>query len=116
MNIEANIDPNLGSYSKQTQLLGFQSLQVRPRGQAQVTCNMHSGDILRGHFTVSGGNDDIEFCINDPVGNSLIHKDKVHKRHVFTCRAVFDGIHVIYFDNGISWLTTKYVLINYRVE
>jgi hypothetical protein len=76
---------------------------------------MSKGDVLEGYLTVRGGNDDIQFYVKDSYGNVVLNVS-VRGRYDFQYSATSEGFHTLYFDNSFSLLTSKQVLIHYRVR
>ena len=82
----------------------------------EVSLNVGSFDYLKAAATVSGGNDDIRFTIEDSYGSVVLNMDRVQGRYDFLYTASTAGFHTMYFDNSFSLITDKQVFIHYRVR
>lgn len=63
------------------------------------------------YFTVRGGNDDINFYIEDPYGNTIYNAGRVSGRHSYSFTAQTTGVYSLYFDNSFSFITSKLVFV-----
>ena len=92
------------------------SFSVEPLNSMTISVDVKSGSVIEGYLTVRGGNDDIVFYIKDSQGNRVLNIDRVHGRYDFSYTTKSTGFYTLYFDNGFSWVTSKFVLLHYRVR
>lgn len=91
------------------------SFDVEPSSATTLTFKMSRGETLEGYLTVSGGNDDIRFYINNPAGVKMLDIKRVQERYDFVYTADSDGSHSLSFNNGFSFRTGKHICLHYRI-
>lgn len=92
------------------------SFTVEAMHEVTLTPNMRNGAVLEGYFTIRGGNDDINFAIEDPQGNIVLSINKATGRYDFSYTAPSAGFYTMHFDNTFSLFTSKQIYIHYRVR
>ena len=80
------------------------------------TLELEPGDTFRGSFSVSGGNNDVNFWVSDPAGKMLYPQQGVVSGRDFPFTAERAGAYVITFDNSFSIITDKMVTLSYEIE
>ncbi|GEM_PF-5655254 len=92
------------------------SFTIKPLSKASGTVDMRNGAIFEGYLTIRGGNNDIEFYVQDSYGKKVLSAGRVTGRYDFNYKATSEGFHTFYFDNNFSVFTTKEVFIHYRIR
>jgi uncharacterized membrane protein len=94
----------------------YQSLTISPRSEDSMKFYLNDGDKLEYTVSVSGGkNNDIVLDIKNPFGGTEISKGRVYGSFSGTVNANTDGYYLFEFDNSISIVSKKTVLLNYEI-
>ena len=92
-----------------------ETFQVNPSNSMMYVFDLNSGRKVTGSFLVEGGNNDINFIVTDPVGNTIIDLGRVTGGGSFEFTASRDGNYTVTFDNSFSISTSKTVTMSYDV-
>jgi len=87
------------------------SFSVSPTTPKIVSHYMTFGSQVKGHFDISGGNDDLYFYILDSGGNRVFDAGTVYTGYVLYWEASKNDYFRFVFDNSMSLFTTKDVSI-----
>ena len=69
--------------------------------------------IIEGYFTITGGERDIYFFINDPYGYAVFGPYVSTDFDDFRVRTIYVGTYTLAFDNGLSFYD-RYITLHYR--
>ena len=92
------------------------SFTVEPLQKYIVNITMHPGNVLEGYLSVTNGNNDIHFYLEDSDGKKILDINRVQGRYDFSYEATSEGVHKMVFDNGFSSINSKQVLIHFRIR
>ena len=92
------------------------TFQVNPLLDQKMQFDLDRGFRLTGSFSVEGGNNDIDFKVIDPVGNTIIDLGRVTGETSFQFLTEQDGNYTAVFGNSFSMLTSRTVTISYDVR
>ena len=83
----------------------------------RLTFPVRDGNLVSGSIRVVGGaNDDINFWIEDPLGNLIYGGGQVYSTHSYSFRPVTSGTYKLVYDNTISTFSSKTVSANFQVN
>jgi len=95
----------------------IKSIEVSAGQTAVHIFNLEKGETLHFSFSVTGGNDDINFWVTDPTGFNIIRKQGITGgMGPGAFEATISGAHSINFDNSFSIFSSKMVTISYEIE
>lgn len=94
-----------------------ETMQVSPLTKKMLIVNLDEGEKFSGSLTISGGaNNDIDFWITNPNGNTILNLGRVSQGTTFEFTAQESGAYTFHFDNGFSLFSTKTVILSYDVS
>jgi len=76
--------------------------EFAPLRALSLTQHRGKGERVEGYFTVLGGNDEIEFHIEDPYGTIIFDAGIVKSRKDFAFTTEFEGVYTLFFGNHQS--------------
>ena len=83
----------------------------------RLTFPARDGNTVSGSIRIEGGaNDDINFWIEDPLGNLMYSGGRVYSTHSYSFRPVTSGFYKLVYDNSISTFSSKTVTANFQVN
>jgi len=92
-------------------------LTVDPLTTKTLTFNLSEGDIFSGSLAISGGaNNDINFWITDPQGNTILNLGRISQGTSFEFTAKNSGAYTLHFDNSFSIFSAKQVSLSYDIK
>jgi len=92
-------------------------LDIKPGEEWSYTIyNVQKGHVVGIVFSVSGGNNDINFYIKDPSGGYIYGPLRVYNSLSYEFKAMESGNYEFVFDNTFSSITTKRVSINAYIK
>jgi hypothetical protein len=80
-----------------------------------LTYNLNNGQRFSGSLSITGGSNDINFWVTDPVGTTILGLGRVTQGRSFEFTAQKDGAYILHFDNSFSWFATKTVTLTYDI-
>lgn len=89
---------------------------VGPGEKQTIVADLRAGQTIEGDFSVSGGEDYIDFYIKDPFGGLTYGVTRAEGGHRFDAEAQHSGAHTLYFDNAFSFGTSRHITLRYRVR
>jgi hypothetical protein len=92
-----------------------ETFQVSTSNSKMYVFDLNSGRKVMGSFSVDGGNNDVNFKVTDPVGDTIIDLGRVAGGGSFEFTASRDGNYTVIFDNSFSVSTSKTVTMSYDV-
>jgi cbb3-type cytochrome oxidase subunit 3 len=92
-----------------------ETFQVSPSKSMMYVFDLNSGRRVTGSFLVDRGNNDINFKVTDPVGDTIVDLGRVAGGISFEFTASRDGNYTVIFDNSFSISTSKTVTMSYDV-
>jgi hypothetical protein len=72
---------------------------LEPLRAFSLTTHRDKGERVEGYFTVLGGNDEIDFHIEDPYGTIIYDSGIVKSRKDFAFTTEFEGVYTLFFAN-----------------
>lgn len=93
-----------------------ETVQVSPFLDQKLLFDLDSGLRLTGSFSVKGGNNDINFKVTDPVGNTIIDLGRVTGGTSFEFTINRDGNYTVIFNNSFSTLASKTITMSYDIR
>lgn len=94
-----------------------ETLQVAPLTERMLIFNLSEGDKFSGSLSISGGADnDIDFWITDPNGNTIVNLGRIRQGTTFEFTAQKSGAYTFHFGNSFSWFSSKTVSLSYDIE
>ena len=96
----------------------FTDTALVPAGTVyRLTFPARDGNSVRGSVQIEGGaNDDINFWIEDPLGNLVYSGGRVYSTHTYSFRPATSGIYKLVYDNTISTFSSKAVSARIQVN
>jgi hypothetical protein len=73
--------------------------EIDPLRAMSLTQHRDKGERVEGYFTVLGGNDEIEFHIEDPYGTTIFDAGIVDNRKDFAFTTEYEGVYTLFFGN-----------------
>jgi hypothetical protein len=87
-----------------------------PSGREWIeTIVAQEGDVISGTFAVRGGNNDVDFWVEDPLRRRVIDAGRVSGNYEFEIEVKEKGDYIFHFGNGFSSITSKEVSVVYKV-
>lgn len=94
-----------------------ETIHVNPLGSAALTIDLDGGQRVSGSISITGGsNDDINFFVRNPEGNTILDLGRIYQGDTFEFTATISGAYEIYFENTFSIFTGKTVTLTFDVE
>jgi len=94
-----------------------ETLQIDPLTGRMLIFNLSEGDKFSGSLSISGGaNNDIDFWITDPNGNTIVNLGRISQGTTFEFTAQKSGAYTFHFDNGFSLFSSKTVSLSYDIQ
>jgi len=91
------------------------SFTVQPQKEHVITLSLHETDSVSGSFSVvSDDETGINFYVNDPENKTVLRYDNVSQKS-FTFTAQLTGDYQLHFDNSVSSVYSKNVVLNYNI-
>jgi len=107
----------ISSLEEKTVSMNPSAFDVRPgERMSYIIRYVRSGDVVHIEFSVSGGNNDIDFSIIGPGGGYIYGPLRVYNSLSYEFKAMESGDYNFIFDNSFSLFTTKRVSINAYVK
>lgn len=105
---------NVVSYVGATQV---ETIQVEPLALKLSIFNLDEGERVIGSLSISGefGND-IIFWITNPQGTTIVDLGRVSQGATFEFTAQQSGDYIFHFDNQVSLVSSKTVILTFDVE
>jgi len=72
---------------------------IEPLQAMWLNRHHEQGERIEGYFTVLGGNEEIEFRIEDPYGVAVYDAGVVKSRHDFALATEHSGVYTLFFGN-----------------
>jgi len=95
----------------------IETLQIDPLTKRMLIFNLSEGDKFSGSLSISGGtNNDIDFWITDPNGNTIINLGRISQGTTFEFTAQKSGAYTFHFDNSFSLISSKTVSLSYDIQ
>ena len=93
------------------------TVQVEPLTKRMLIFDLDKGDKISGSLSISGGaNDDIDFWITNPDGNTIVNLGRISQGTSFEFTAQESGAYTFHFDNTFSWFSSKTVSLSYDIS
>lgn len=92
------------------------SFTVAPSTKHTIAADVREGHSIVGSFTVSGQENFIDFYIKDPNGGLAYGVVRAQGSHSFEAQAETTGVHTLYFDNSISFGSSRNITLRYDVR
>ena len=92
------------------------SFTVAASAKHTIAVEVRAGHSLEGSFSVSGPENYIDFYIKDPAGGLAYGVVRAQGGHGFEALAETGGIYTLYFDNSISFGSSRNISLRYRVR
>jgi len=94
---------------------------ISPGGEMSLTRHREKGERIEGHFTVLGGNEEIEFYVEDPFGVIIHDAGIIKSRHDFALTTEHSGVYTLFFGNKqqsgkVVLLSRKMIIIGPNVS
>jgi hypothetical protein len=86
-------------YSSLLTLTSTDNYDILPGGEMSLTRHYEKSERIEGHFTVQGGDEEIEFYIEDPHGVIIHDAGVIKSRHDFDLTTEHSGIYTLFFGN-----------------
>lgn len=88
---------------------------VQPQNEHAITLTLRETDSVSGSFVVESEDETgINFFISDQQGKTILVHNNVHKKS-FSFIAQATGDYQLHFDNSVSSVSTKTVVLNYKI-
>ncbi|MDH5746847.1 MAG: emp24/gp25L/p24 family protein [Candidatus Bathyarchaeota archaeon] len=89
---------------------------ISPGGEMSLTRHREKGERIEGYFTVLGGNEEIEFYVEDPFGVIIHNAGIIKSRHDFALTTEHSGVYTLFFGNKqqsgkVVYLSSKMMII-----
>jgi len=94
---------------------------VSPGGETSLTRHREKGERIEGYLTVLGGDEEIEFYIEDPLGVIIYNAGIIKSRHDFALTTEHSGVYTLFFGNKqqsgkVVYLSRKMIIISPNVS
>ena len=100
-----------------TNAANVETINVNPMGMTSFTINLDVGQNFSGSMSILGGsNNDINFYVRNPVGNTIIDLGRVSQGDTFEFTAEMNGAYILYFENNLSTFSSKTVTLTYDLS
>jgi hypothetical protein len=94
-----------------------ETLQIDPLTKRMLIFNLAEADKFSGSLSISGGaNNDIDFWITDPNGNTIVNLGRISQGTTFEFTAQKSGAYTFHFDNSFSLISSKTVSLSYDIR
>jgi hypothetical protein len=94
-----------------------ETLQIDPLTERMLIFNLSEGDKFSGSLSISGGaNNDIDFWITDPNGNTIVNLGRISQGTTFEFTAQKSGAYTFHFGNSFSLFSSKTVSLSYDIQ
>ena len=94
----------------------FEIFDVGVGDQDVFSLDLREGMSVEGSISITGGTeDDIDFWITDPVGNTVLDFGRVSQETKFEFDVDQNGAYNLHLDNSFSLLNSKNVVVTYEV-
>jgi len=94
-----------------------ETLQIDPLTKRMLIFNLAEGDKFSGSLSISGGaNNDIDFWITDPYGNTIVNLGRISQGTTFEFTTQKSGAYTFHFDNSFSLISSKTVSLSYDIQ
>jgi len=80
-------------------LISTDNYDISSGGEMSLTRYREKSERIEGYFTVTGGNEEIEFYIEDPFGVVIHNGGTVKSRHDFALTTEHSGVYTLIFEN-----------------
>lgn len=90
------------------------SFTVTPGEKHTVAVELRAGSTLDGSFSISGGENYIDFYIKGPEGGLAYGVVRAVGGQSFETTAQLSGTHTMYFDNSFSFGSPRQISLRYR--
>ena len=97
-------------------LISTDNYDISPSGGMSFTQHREKSERIEGYFTVIGGNEEIEFYIEDPFGVIVHNGGIIKSRHDFALTTEHSGVYTLIFENKqqsgkVVFLSSEMVII-----
>lgn len=92
------------------------SFTVASSAKHTIPIEVRSGQSIEGYFSVTGRENYIDFYIKDPAGGLAYGVVRAQGSHSFQAQAKITGLHTLYFDNSISFGSSREISVHYQVR
>ena len=93
------------------------TVQVEPLTKRMLIFDLDKGDKFSGSLAISGGaNNDINFWITDPHGNTIVDLGRISQGTTFEFTTQESGAYTFHFDNTFSLISSKTVNLSYDIS
>lgn len=86
-------------YTSILTLTSTDNYNVSPGGETSLTRHREKGERIEGYLTVLGGDEEIEFYIEDPFGVIIHNAGIIKSRHDFALTTEHSGVYTLFFGN-----------------
>jgi hypothetical protein len=80
-----------------------------------LSFNLDTGHKFSGSLSISGGADDIDFWVTNPVGAAILNLGRISHGASFEFTANNDGAYTLHFGNAWYWWSGKIVTLSYDI-
>ncbi len=88
-------------------------LTVGPYTERILIINLDENCQFVGSLSISGGDDDINFWVTNPTGDTIVNLSRVSQEATFEFTAQQTGDYTLHFDNSFSFQSSKTVTLSY---
>ena len=93
------------------------TVQVEPLNEYMLIFDLDKREKFSGSLAISGGaNNDINFWITNPSGNTIVNLGRISQGTTFEFTAQESGAYTFYFDNTFSLISWKTVSLSYDIS
>lgn len=92
------------------------SFTVASSAKHTISIEARSGQSIEGYFSVTGNENYIDFYIKDPDGGLTYGVVRAQGSHSFQAQAETTGVYTLYFDNSISFGSSRDISLRYQVR
>ncbi|MCW4005856.1 MAG: emp24/gp25L/p24 family protein [Candidatus Bathyarchaeota archaeon] len=93
-----------------------ESVTVDPLSEQVLVFNLDEGVKFSGSLAISGGNNDIDFWVTNPEGQTILDLGRVSDGKSFNFTADKSGAFSFHFNNDFSVLSSKVVTLSYNID
>ncbi len=89
----------LSFYFSPIKLSDNNDYEIDPSKGISLTTHRDKDERVEGYFTILGGDEQLDFHIEDPYGTTIFDADKVKSRKDFSFTTEFEGAYTLFFGN-----------------